>query len=645
MSFAADVVPLLGGVGPAALPGWALELAGHLQQFGVVEPSQRGPTAARDHAARVAVARETRLTSRVVDRLGELGITETQRYGGSTLALVDLSGLDADTSLRLARQVDVTGCPSLVISRFGNEIFCGPLVAPRRSACWHCFRLRFADSIDDLSSLPIEADAAMTRVIADTAFVAARYPDLAAFGCVLVDDRVTSTLHEVLPIPWCDACGGPTGREGRQATVVQSLVVPEELRILGGTRGGIIRQLLIADTDERTGLPAIPKCSSAVITGFRGRATSFPAFTGEGKGATRDAAVRSAIGEGVERYAASLWNPDDLIYRSLDALETRAFDPRWLVLYDTEQYETPGFPFAPFAPDRPIHWATGQWLDTGEAIAVPALATYMNFPAPPSEQFGQTTSNGLAAGTSIDDATLRALYELIERDAVMLFWLARLPGRRISEDGADPVVLDALACVQRLGACTELYLLDAGTNHPTVVCLGLGDGRSWPGITIGLGTDARIDVALRKAVLEHGHYGPYVRRLMRDGRHAPVTTPDDVRTGIDHALYYTDPAKASALDAFRGDSQMQTSLSDLRSAYQQPATVAACVRELHAAGIRAAAVEVTSPDVALSPLRVIRAFGTYMQPIHFGTFNRRLQNPRLRVRLHDQPEPLPHPIA
>ena len=76
-----------------------------------------------------------------------------------------------------------------------------------------------------------------------------------------------------------------------------------------------------------------------------------------------------------------------------------------------------------------IHWATGRWLDSGEPVAVPALATYLNFPAPSSEQFGQTTSNGLAAGASLEEATLSALYELIEHDAFMLFWLAGLRPR------------------------------------------------------------------------------------------------------------------------------------------------------------------------------------------------------------------------
>jgi ribosomal protein S12 methylthiotransferase accessory factor len=647
MSFAADVVPLLGGAGHASLPDWAVELAADLQPVGVVESSPLRGTAveAPARAARVGVARSTPLTDRVIDRLRELGLTATRQDAGSTLVLLDLSGLDTETSTRLARLVDGTGCPSLVISRFGGETFCGPLVAPHRSACWSCFRLRFADSIEDQLPLPIEADATLARVIADSTYIAARFPAVAAFGCVLVDDGASSSLHEVLPIPWCEACGGPTGSEIQHATVVQSLHVPQELRILAGTRGGIIRRLVITDDPEGIGQPAIPRCSSAVVAGFRGTTTSFPSFTGEGKGATRDAAVRSAIGEGVERYAASLWNPANLTYASLSELGDRAFDPRWLVLYDPEQYEAPGFPFTPFAADRPIQWVTGAWLDTGESVAVPALATYMSFPAPHSEQFGQTTSNGLAAGTSLEDATLRALYELIERDAFMLFWLARLPARRVSEDGVDPLTLEALAGVQRLGAQTELYLIDAGTNHPTVVCLGLGDGHSWPGVTIGLGTHATIDVAAQKAVFEHGHYGSYIRRVMQDGSHGTALSPTDVVSAMDHAMYYADPGRASALDTFRRQSGVQLPLAELRSTYRQPATVAACVEQLQAAGIRAAAVDVTSPDVALSPLRVVRAFGTYMQPIHFGAANRRLQNPRLVARLRQAPEVLPHPIA
>ena len=42
--------------------------------------------------------------------------------------------------------------------------------------------------------------------------------------------------------------------------------------------------------------------------------------------------------------------------------------------------------------------------------------TYYNFPTAAQDSFCQTTTNGLAAGIGLADATLRAVLELIERD-------------------------------------------------------------------------------------------------------------------------------------------------------------------------------------------------------------------------------------
>jgi hypothetical protein len=46
--------------------------------------------------------------------------------------------------------------------------------------------------------------------------------------------------------------------------------------------------------------------------------------------ATQEEAVQSAIGEGVERYAASIWPAEQLIFNCLSEVRERAFDPRWL---------------------------------------------------------------------------------------------------------------------------------------------------------------------------------------------------------------------------------------------------------------------------------------------------------------------------
>ncbi len=101
----------------------------------------------------------------------------------------------------------------------------------------------------------------------------------------------------------------------------------------------------------------------------------------------------------------------------------------------------------------------------------------------------------------------------------------------------------------------------------------------------------------------------------------------------------------SALEALRSSLEPPVTIVALRSRYAHERTVAACVKCLGRIGVRSAAADVTSPDVALAPVRVARAFGTYMQPIHFGSANRRLANPRLDAMLSGRPETEPHPIA
>jgi ribosomal protein S12 methylthiotransferase accessory factor len=626
-------------------PDWVRELGPQLEQAGIVRYSSPGvvPVNLVTRETCVSVIRHTPLTKRVIDHLSELGIDVAEAAPDRTLLLADLSGLDIDGSLRLTKDVLRTGCRSISLWKRGSEVFYGPFTEPDQTACWNCCRLRFADSVSDENDA-ID-DATTAKVIADNTILAIRYPGIAAYGCVLVDDGSKSSLHSVTPMPWCSVCGAAVrSGEPRLSPVTISLHVPEDLRILADPRGGIVRRLLLFEGDGGEA-PRVPICCSAAIGPYEDENTSHPGFAGEGKGATREEAVRSAIGEGVERYSASRWSPENVILASFAELGSQAFDPRCLVLYDEAQYAQEHFPFAPFDPDRPIHWTAGRWLDTGESVWLPALATYMNFPASREEQFGQASSNGLAAGATLEDATLRALYELIERDAFLLYWLARRPARRIAEDGCEAITERALREVERLGARTELYLLDVGTRVPTVVCLGLGDGRSWPGATIGLGTHANIDVAVRRAALEHGHCGTYIRRLMREDRHKDVRRPEDVLTGLDHSLYFVHPENTGALDAFRGGVERPASLVDLRSEYQEGATLAACVSKLLEAGIRTAAADVTSPDVALAPIRVVRAFGTFMQPIHFGNAWRRLRNPRLEAMLVGEAETMPHPIA
>ena len=636
-----DALPALAS-NDAEQPEWLVQLCEQLASAGVVERAHEVSTTLPEtlNLAPVASVRETRLIAQVRERLATVGIELAGRPAPGALMVVDLSGLDAASCRALVEELHAQRLRSLPLWRSANETFFGPWTEPLHTACWSCCVSRLGlDPVGD----ELGEDAATTRAVAENISLAARHPHLLATGCVVTDDG-NSELHSVLPMPWCDVCGGAAQLDTLHvARLQQSSVVPIEVQLLADTRGSVVKRVLVFDGDTNEA-PTMPLAASALVGPYRHGTQSRRDFSGEGKGATRDGAIRSAIGEAIERYSASIWDPATLTRASLTNLGPDAFDPRWLVLYDETQYNRSGFPFARFDESAALDWVEGTWLDTREAVHLPALATFMHFEAEAGERFAQVTSNGLAAQSTFEGAALAALYELMERDAFMLYWLAQRPALRIDPSGCDQVTSRALHEVGRLGANCELYLLDVGTKHPTIVCLGLGDGSTWPGATIGLSAHAVVDAALQHAVLEHGHAGAYIRRLMLEGRHEAIDGADQVLTGLDHALYYVPADRVRALDSFRSGAESVT-LAELRSRYHQEATLDACVAALGESGIRTAAADVTSPDVALAPLRVVRAFGVYMQPIHFGTGNTRLQNPRLDSLLAGPAASEPHPLA
>jgi hypothetical protein len=118
---------------------------------------------------------------------------------------------------------------------------------------------------------------------------------------------------------------------------------------------------------------------------------------------------------------------------------------------------------------------------------------------------------------------------------------------------------------------------------------------------------------------------------MLEGQHLIMGSSDDVVTSLDHALYFIPKPRQVALEAFRAEAGKPLPLANLRPRYQQAATLERCVASLANAGIRVAAADVTSPDIALAPVRVVRALGKYMQPIHFGSRYHRLKEPKTRV--------------
>ena len=558
----------------------------------------------------------------------------------------------------------------------GVDSILGPVVTAGSTPCWNCWRLRSLVNKAHVES-EIALDEALLRarprrrarellpsMVLPLGHMAAvevikelsHFTQSSLVGRVFVQNMVTfeSSFHTVVRLPWCDVCGGashrsdsarepPANRSRFQIDLSQS--VEEITSRLGGvvdSRTGIVR--LVAFPAPEAGEPDLPIVSTAILASDPRQPTAPPEI-GSGKGMTKSEAMVGAVGEAIERYSASLYDPVHFRRQSPHEMGEDHINPDQLSLYIESQYSRPNFPFARLTREQKIDWTMGSWLENGEPVWVPCLPTYFNYPAPGHEYFCQVTSNGLAAGADIYDASLRATLELLERDAFMITWMAKRPALGvIDERQLQSSIGELIRQLRDVGCDPIMYLLSTDVEVCVVACVGRGNGRDWPGATLSLAAHLSPSVAVRKAMLEQGHVGTYIRQLMLSGEKPVPSEPIAIQTLADHALYYVPVERREAFSFLESEDPRAMDIRELSE--PDDVSLAECGRRLGLAGLKVALVDVTSPDLVDTPFRVVRALGVDVQPIHFGYGLERLANPRLIAALGgNAPNSDPHPLA
>lgn len=248
-----------------------------------------------------------------------------------------------------------------------------------------------------------------------------------------------------------------------------------------------------------------------------------------------------------------------------------------------------------------------------------------------NEELCLSTSNGLAAGRSIEKAVLNGLYELIERDGFLITWMNTLPVAEMNVEGLPGLPHHIYDFYQRLGV--EIRVFNATTDIPVPVMMGFAIDKTGngPAAVIGLGCDLNPLVALNKTLLElcQGRVSEKWRFRQRP-QSERVLRFEDVRKLEDHGALFAEAEILPQLDFLLRSSPRQQ-LADIpdRSTGMPERDLVTCAALLKAANSRVAYVDLTTPDVASLGLSVVRAVETGLQPIHFGFMQERLGGERL----------------
>jgi ribosomal protein S12 methylthiotransferase accessory factor len=343
-------------------------------------------------------------------------------------------------------------------------------------------------------------------------------------------------------------------------------------------------------------------------------------------------ACDSCIGEALEFYSIA-YRGNEKMNRAHLADMPAGIDPRNILLYSEAQYESRRHSNQflserhripeTFDCARPLDWLPGIRLADGKPAWVPAACCLLHYQYRPDEpKFAVADRAGCAAGASYSDALAGALLELIEHDAVAIWWYNQIQRPEIEIESFDsPVILavrDAMATLKR-----KLWILDVSTDIgiPAYLAVStLNDGRE---LLFGSAANPSPKIAAEKAATEVAHLWMCMRI---------ATMPTDfipwLRTAtLKNQPYFVPSGRVASLP----EPDAMTS-ADI---------VGLCTERLRRSRLDPIAINLTRSDVMLHAVRAVvpgirytrnrRAPGRlYDLPVKLGW----LQKPRLETELN-----------
>jgi ribosomal protein S12 methylthiotransferase accessory factor len=484
----------------------------------------------------------------LLERFGSLRLRVAD--GGAALTVVLVDDYLRSELAEWNREALAIRRPWLLAKPAGAVIWCGPLFNPGATACWACLARRLLER-DRWSALRREGtrprlsraylDSTVRLAVEMAATETWKWvvgaPDTLADRLVTLDTRaMTAESHTVVRQPTCPVCGqrrvGSAGPLRLQSQIKLPVsdggyrcqppdVTYERFKHHVSPVTGIIDRLeprraanldlvQVFTAPYTFASPVAPENVSPAPTKLRSA----------GKGQTASQARTGALCEAAERYSA-IYRGDELTIRAraVDLGDTWIAPNACMQFSDRqyaerEEWNRRSLRFhwipVPFDPERPIDWTEAWSLTEGRRKYVPAAYCYYGYPMPPDLPFCQADSNGSAAGANLEEAILQGFMELVERDAVALWWYNRIQRPEVALESFGNPYFTALRD-SYLALNRGLHVLDISSDFgvPVFAAISTVPGQE-NSVLLGFGAHFDPAIALSRAVTELSQLLPAV---------------------------------------------------------------------------------------------------------------------------------------
>lgn len=540
------------------------------------------------------------------------------------------------------------GIAWLLVKPSGMRPMIGPFFVPGRTACWQCLesRLRHNREVESYiqrktskrdpfpvarARIPLSEQ----QVAATTTFQLVKW--LSQGHNVELESRVVTldvlslqqSFHYVVRRPQCPACGDPAlANPAGKPVVLQSrnaLALSENGSRLESPEAtferyahhvsdvtGIVKGIFPSPWNGKGPLRVYMAGHNFALKndelyflkdGLRTHSS--------GKGRTDAQARTSALCEALERYSGLFRSGEtNTVKASFRQLGALAVDPRSVSLFSERQYAereqwlARGSRFQvvpqPFDEDAVISWSP-LWSCTENCMKyLPTSYLYYGFRDSDEHFYAWGDSNGNAAGSSVEDAILQGFLELIERDAVAIWWYNQIQRPQVDIDAlADPYFSDLREFFRAAGR--EFWVLDltCDTGIPTFAAINRRTHHVREDIIMGFGAHLDARVALNRAVTEMNQFIPAVMNVDANGDAQYAFDDKDSIEWWTTATLANQPHLVPVGPATVIDSICTVKSTDVKCQVEHCFAVAARL------GMEVLVLDQTRPDVGLPVVKVI----------------------------------------
>jgi ribosomal protein S12 methylthiotransferase accessory factor len=369
----------------------------------------------------------------------------------------------------------------------------------------------------------------------------------------------------------------------------------------------------------------------------------------------------SAIAEALERYCAIMKNfEEEHIYTSVhENTQYNLFPLDNAPKCTDEEYRNRYNPLSKPDKKQKYHWTKCLDLINQKEVYVPSPYIFLQFQIQSKKELINTpNSTATAGGQTIEEASVNAILEALERDAIMVTWLNQLPRRRIRTDALDhDGIPERIKAIQKMGV--EIFLFDISTDFNIPVILCILHSKVYPYFTVAAAAKVDPFHAISRALDEgyttrkyalYNHENFNVKNYYKDYR--------NVINYEDHIFLFNKPNMQDKLDFLLQSTETTAAESMPHDAHLNECSAKHMldyfIQEFKNREMNLVIKDITTSDIATSIFKFVKVFApelVWLTPNHNYRFldNKRIKEclPKIGYESHLSKKitDVPHPFA